>query len=646
MRKSILLLAIFSLASFAFVKGQVPNTPEKIQNPQEVPYEDYKNGNEIKNFSKKDEHGEGWYNYTSALSEANQELTNVALPFLHPDTLSVITGEGERSRVVFHSVGESADPKSEFYQAVDLASYSKFTNFTWDSVRFPYIYERPIDSFTDVETDEVQDTLYRFTVNGEVRDTLSYKVDSTYNKELTYKFFVNGMAWDSVQYVTDTSYYVDTSGNSIDTIGQLSSWVINYTDGSPDKEVWPAYDLDTTGGQVDTLSLTADSTEFNEKMVYDSSAMDSLFVEFYSDDTSGMPQVDSSLTVWRNYNVLYDTAKNQYDTMHLMADTGLKNSMTPYSYLDTISSEEKEVVDTLIIQYFATDQDGGLRGPIWTTQGGDTLRFMTVDIDRSVHRGGGEDGAGPLREEKIELTAEDVPEEGEGPIEALGNIDHRLFSKEAGYEFQSDGADEFIVGATVTFEPGYPYHPTDTLVDFSGEDPDYKRNAFRVVRTEFDISAPDPTGNNGFVYASYSNLPQKFNPEELNQFERSYYNPFIQSPENENSTPHHYMDFHFTPDNLSTEDVAGNADKVQSVYPNPATTNEPVTVKFETGQREDVSMKLFNAIGKEVTNVPAQTLNKGTHNLELSTNGLEPGVYFLNVNVGGDQETIKLSITQ
>lgn len=626
MRKFVLLLSVCLMSVVAF--GQTPVAPQKLDDSKSL-QDGLKTDEQIEapagQFQKKSEH-DGWYNYSIALDAVNQGATSSRLARIHPDTLLRIFESGETAPTRYHSAGQALDPKSEFFQATEVPMLESWHSFSFDSVQMPYIYTRAKDSFDYVETGENEDTLYNFTVNGDYLDTLAYTMDTTYNKKLTYKFFVNGMSWDSVQYRNDTAYYLNSSG---DTLGPIQSWNITYTDGSSDKEVWPAYHLDTTGSQVDTTMLTPDSTEHNESLVYDSTQMDSLFVEVYLNDTSGMPQVDSSFTAWPNFNVHYDTANDVYDTNYLMADGGMKNSMTAYSYEDTLVSERREVVDTMIVQILAGSRGAQPNGliPAYSIPNEDTLWFATSPINRLNHR-----VSNPVSETKVALGTEDGSDSTQILTEAV--------------ERQLNGG--AFVGVAVTFKSGDPsLKSSDTLFDASSGDVVYKSNSIALIQRSHETSIQDPTFNNSIAYYTFDDISQKFSDEsdwESTFFYENYY-AFRNLPDN-NQTPHFNISFHLSANNLSAENPEKKNDKVQSVYPNPATINDNVSVKIETSQREDVSLRLYNAIGKEVKSVPAQTLNKGTHNVELPTNDLKPGVYFLNVNVGGQQETVKLSITQ
>lgn len=79
------------------------------------------------------------------------------------------------------------------------------------------------------------------------------------------------------------------------------------------------------------------------------------------------------------------------------------------------------------------------------------------------------------------------------------------------------------------------------------------------------------------------------------------------------------------------------------VYPNPS--KEDITVYFNLPEEEQVSIKLFSAIGKEVMDIiPYSFMGKGDHtiNVNFELAGVVPGVYFLQMRVKDDIQTMKI----
>lgn len=96
--------------------------------------------------------------------------------------------------------------------------------------------------------------------------------------------------------------------------------------------------------------------------------------------------------------------------------------------------------------------------------------------------------------------------------------------------------------------------------------------------------------------------------------------------------------------NLSTgiEEQAGATDV--TVYPNPMTNN--ATVQFNLIESNNVSITLVNALGQAVITENLGTLNMGEQNYSLNAESLNNGFYFLNITVGNNTITKKVSINK
>ncbi|MBI3233113.1 MAG: T9SS type A sorting domain-containing protein [Bacteroidetes bacterium] len=74
-----------------------------------------------------------------------------------------------------------------------------------------------------------------------------------------------------------------------------------------------------------------------------------------------------------------------------------------------------------------------------------------------------------------------------------------------------------------------------------------------------------------------------------------------------------------------------NIDLVNTeVYPNPV-VNEIINVVFKFNGSKNVSVKLMNIEGREVSQMVEQKLNPGNYEFRMNTAGLASGVYFINI---------------
>ena len=91
-----------------------------------------------------------------------------------------------------------------------------------------------------------------------------------------------------------------------------------------------------------------------------------------------------------------------------------------------------------------------------------------------------------------------------------------------------------------------------------------------------------------------------------------------------------------------TESPVTTASRV-NVYPNPM--NDAAMVSFQLSDRSNVSLQVINALGQTVISNEFGTMNSGEQSVELNTSSLNPGLYFLNIAVGSELITKKISIT-
>ena len=79
-------------------------------------------------------------------------------------------------------------------------------------------------------------------------------------------------------------------------------------------------------------------------------------------------------------------------------------------------------------------------------------------------------------------------------------------------------------------------------------------------------------------------------------------------------------------------------------YPNPF--NPTTTIRFETGKANDVSLKLYNILGQEVTTlIRNDELEVGMHELQFDASQFSTGMYFYRLS-GKDENGKKFSISK
>jgi tetratricopeptide (TPR) repeat protein len=77
------------------------------------------------------------------------------------------------------------------------------------------------------------------------------------------------------------------------------------------------------------------------------------------------------------------------------------------------------------------------------------------------------------------------------------------------------------------------------------------------------------------------------------------------------------------------------ADYSLSNYPNPF--NPSTIIKYQLPEASQVSLKVYDVMGKEVTTLVNSYQDKGSYDITFNANGLSSGIYFYKLNVNGKQ---------
>ena len=80
--------------------------------------------------------------------------------------------------------------------------------------------------------------------------------------------------------------------------------------------------------------------------------------------------------------------------------------------------------------------------------------------------------------------------------------------------------------------------------------------------------------------------------------------------------------------------------KFSQNYPNPF--NPSTTIEFDLPKTTEVSLKIFNILGEEVTTLVSETLSTGTYSYKWDASNLASGVYLYRLRAGDYVETKKM----
>ncbi|RPI59882.1 MAG: T9SS C-terminal target domain-containing protein, partial [Ignavibacteriales bacterium] len=77
-------------------------------------------------------------------------------------------------------------------------------------------------------------------------------------------------------------------------------------------------------------------------------------------------------------------------------------------------------------------------------------------------------------------------------------------------------------------------------------------------------------------------------------------------------------------------------------YPNPF--NPSTTISFSLQANQFVSLKVFNALGEEVSTLVNGNLTQGTHSINFNANGLSSGFYIYRLESGNFVQVRKMML--
>lgn len=80
-----------------------------------------------------------------------------------------------------------------------------------------------------------------------------------------------------------------------------------------------------------------------------------------------------------------------------------------------------------------------------------------------------------------------------------------------------------------------------------------------------------------------------------------------------------------------------------SVFPNPA--NEVANIKFEIAEYGSAKITLYNALGAQITTLLDAIFEPGTHQIEVQTQSLSKGIYYLRLESNQSTSVLKLVVT-
>ncbi|MEX2485489.1 MAG: T9SS type A sorting domain-containing protein [Brumimicrobium sp.] len=97
---------------------------------------------------------------------------------------------------------------------------------------------------------------------------------------------------------------------------------------------------------------------------------------------------------------------------------------------------------------------------------------------------------------------------------------------------------------------------------------------------------------------------------------------------------------------VGLNDEANAGDIKTSVFPNPVNRGDDFNISIELKETKSIDIQIIDVAGKTVNTIGSQSLSAGTNNIAIESNGLESGIYFVNINTnnGEHSSTVKMIV--
>ncbi len=112
----------------------------------------------------------------------------------------------------------------------------------------------------------------------------------------------------------------------------------------------------------------------------------------------------------------------------------------------------------------------------------------------------------------------------------------------------------------------------------------------------------------------------------------------------------YWLDFSINADlsgpGSSVQAIDAKTARIGNVYPNPVNAGNTLVLPIEMNRNAAVSYSISNYMGQMISQHDAGTLLEGANRLEIGTETLRPGIYFLNVNIEGAQQAVRFVVNK
>jgi len=194
-----------------------------------------------------------------------------------------------------------------------------------------------------------------------------------------------------------------------------------------------------------------------------------------------------------------------------------------------------------------------------------------------------------------------------------------------------------LTAFTIAFIPGMSYQFGDTIVNDSAVTGNTKINSFMpLIVRQGTAASPAFLTDTMMAHGVFAFTNQRYGTPAAR-----WYFPY--NPPNTIERQHVYGIFKLASDNVSLDDLTLSGYRLGNAYPNPASSNSEVNIPFVLGQKEFVTVQMFDLVGKSVGSV-SNTFQAGDNTAVLSTTNLSQGIYLYTITAGDFTATKKFTI--
>lgn len=95
---------------------------------------------------------------------------------------------------------------------------------------------------------------------------------------------------------------------------------------------------------------------------------------------------------------------------------------------------------------------------------------------------------------------------------------------------------------------------------------------------------------------------------------------------------------------VGLENELNSRDISTKVFPNPINKGEEFNLNIEIQETKNVNINVLDITGKKVKTIGSRLLTSGSNDLNVDSDGLETGIYFVNISSGDHSSTVKIIV--